>query len=250
MVLGLAMQRYGEQLTDEQEVLSWAADILIDTYAADSAVTRATQAARTARRTNMVALIVFEDAMWTPCSAWNTTVTPCMACMAAGMAARRKPITRRDVCTRAPKTTVRSPQPFFADWVNSPDRVASTTFKLPIGLLDLSIRLANDLATSYRHSLAHAIASVVSLSFSLTTTVRRRPLALFTTRTRRVRCRQRPRCTPPSRSNISASHRARNTRRLVGGDCTTLPPKHKPSSWFFVGRRVGLTHSLTHSLTP
>ena len=44
MVLGQAMQRFGAQLTDQQEILSWAADILIDTYAADSAVTRAAQA--------------------------------------------------------------------------------------------------------------------------------------------------------------------------------------------------------------
>ena len=41
MVLGTAMQTYGEKLTDEQEVLSYAADILIDTYAAESAVLRA-----------------------------------------------------------------------------------------------------------------------------------------------------------------------------------------------------------------
>ena len=45
MVLGLAMQRFGDTLTDEQEVLSWAADILIDTFAAESAVARALQAA-------------------------------------------------------------------------------------------------------------------------------------------------------------------------------------------------------------
>ncbi|MDA1093187.1 MAG: acyl-CoA dehydrogenase family protein [Acidobacteria bacterium] len=44
MVLGQAMQRFGAQLTEQQEVLSWAADILIDTYAADSVVTRAAQA--------------------------------------------------------------------------------------------------------------------------------------------------------------------------------------------------------------
>ena len=44
MVLGLAMQRYGEQLTEEQEVLSWAADILIYTFLAESAVLRALQA--------------------------------------------------------------------------------------------------------------------------------------------------------------------------------------------------------------
>jgi len=44
MVLGTAMQTYGEKLTDQQEVLSFAADILIDTYAAESAVVRARQA--------------------------------------------------------------------------------------------------------------------------------------------------------------------------------------------------------------
>jgi hypothetical protein len=43
MVLGLAMQKYGEKLTDEQELLSWAADILMDTYAAESCVARAVQ---------------------------------------------------------------------------------------------------------------------------------------------------------------------------------------------------------------
>jgi alkylation response protein AidB-like acyl-CoA dehydrogenase len=45
MVLGTAMQTYGQKLTDEQEVLSAAADILIDTYAAESAVLRASEAA-------------------------------------------------------------------------------------------------------------------------------------------------------------------------------------------------------------
>ncbi len=44
MVIGTAMQTYGEKLTDEQEVLSYAADICIDTYAAESAVLRAREA--------------------------------------------------------------------------------------------------------------------------------------------------------------------------------------------------------------
>jgi alkylation response protein AidB-like acyl-CoA dehydrogenase len=44
MILGTAMQTYGEKLTDEQEILSYAADILIDTYAGESAVLRARQA--------------------------------------------------------------------------------------------------------------------------------------------------------------------------------------------------------------
>ncbi|HXH26192.1 MAG TPA: acyl-CoA dehydrogenase family protein [Vicinamibacterales bacterium] len=46
MVLGTAMQTYGEALGDEQEVLSYAADILIDLYASESAVLRARQAIR------------------------------------------------------------------------------------------------------------------------------------------------------------------------------------------------------------
>ena len=41
MVLGTAMQTYGQKLNDEQEVLGYAADIMIDIYAAESAVLRA-----------------------------------------------------------------------------------------------------------------------------------------------------------------------------------------------------------------
>src|SRR5262245_15806744 len=41
MVLGTAMQTYGEKLADEQEVLLAAADIIIDVYGAESAVLRA-----------------------------------------------------------------------------------------------------------------------------------------------------------------------------------------------------------------
>lgn len=41
MVLGTALQRFGEGLTDEQEVLSLAADVLIDVYTAESGLLRA-----------------------------------------------------------------------------------------------------------------------------------------------------------------------------------------------------------------
>jgi alkylation response protein AidB-like acyl-CoA dehydrogenase len=44
MVIGTAMQTYGEKLTDEQEIVSFAADILIDIYASESAVLRAREA--------------------------------------------------------------------------------------------------------------------------------------------------------------------------------------------------------------
>jgi alkylation response protein AidB-like acyl-CoA dehydrogenase len=41
MMLGLAMQTYGDVLVDQQEILTYLADILIDLYSADSAVLRA-----------------------------------------------------------------------------------------------------------------------------------------------------------------------------------------------------------------
>ena len=51
MVFGLAMQTYGQKLTDEQEVLMHLADITMDVYAAESAVLRALSAsARQDRR--------------------------------------------------------------------------------------------------------------------------------------------------------------------------------------------------------
>jgi alkylation response protein AidB-like acyl-CoA dehydrogenase len=44
MVLGTAMDKYREKLADEQEILLAAADILIDTYASESAILRAQSA--------------------------------------------------------------------------------------------------------------------------------------------------------------------------------------------------------------
>jgi alkylation response protein AidB-like acyl-CoA dehydrogenase len=46
MVFGLAMQTYGQQLTDEQEVLMHMADIAIDVFSAESALLRAQAAAQ------------------------------------------------------------------------------------------------------------------------------------------------------------------------------------------------------------
>lgn len=45
MTLGLAMQRYGQALNDEQEVLMYIADILMDVYGAESALLRALDSA-------------------------------------------------------------------------------------------------------------------------------------------------------------------------------------------------------------
>ena len=49
MVLGLAMQTYGESLADQQEVLMLCADILIDVFSAESATLRAQAAAEADR---------------------------------------------------------------------------------------------------------------------------------------------------------------------------------------------------------
>ena len=54
MIIGTAMQTYGEKLTDQQEILSYAADILMDLYAGESAVLRAKGAgAADARRSHL-----------------------------------------------------------------------------------------------------------------------------------------------------------------------------------------------------
>jgi alkylation response protein AidB-like acyl-CoA dehydrogenase len=45
MILGTAMQTYGEKLADEQEVLMAAADVIIDVYASESALLRALRVA-------------------------------------------------------------------------------------------------------------------------------------------------------------------------------------------------------------
>ena len=49
-VLGLALQTYGAKLSEQQEVLSFTADILIDTFATESTVHRALQAADAGER--------------------------------------------------------------------------------------------------------------------------------------------------------------------------------------------------------
>jgi len=50
MVFGLAMQTFGQKLTDEQEVLMHLADIAIDVYSAESALLRAERAAAAGAR--------------------------------------------------------------------------------------------------------------------------------------------------------------------------------------------------------
>jgi alkylation response protein AidB-like acyl-CoA dehydrogenase len=68
MVFGLALQKYGEKLSDQQEVLMHTADMLMDVFAADSAVLRATtavasQSPRSALQVDAVRVFVNDAAM-------------------------------------------------------------------------------------------------------------------------------------------------------------------------------------------
>jgi alkylation response protein AidB-like acyl-CoA dehydrogenase len=63
MVLGTAMQTYGEKLADQQEVLSGAADIIIDVYAAESVVLRAsTSSAQVGSHVDVASVFVSDAA--------------------------------------------------------------------------------------------------------------------------------------------------------------------------------------------
>jgi hypothetical protein len=61
MTLGTAMQTYADGLSDEQEVLGLTADILIETYGAESAVLRAQRAERDAELHVTAARLVVND---------------------------------------------------------------------------------------------------------------------------------------------------------------------------------------------
>jgi alkylation response protein AidB-like acyl-CoA dehydrogenase len=68
MVFGVALQTYGETLSEEQEVLMHIADMLMDVFAADSAVLRATasassQAPRAALQSDAARVFVNDAAM-------------------------------------------------------------------------------------------------------------------------------------------------------------------------------------------
>jgi len=104
MVLGTAMQTYGQKLTDEQEILCAAADILIDTYAAESAVLRAREAAgRPDGRLHEAAARTFvNDAA----QRVQATATNALAGMAEGDALRTLMAALRRVLKVTPVNTV------------------------------------------------------------------------------------------------------------------------------------------------
>ena len=104
--LGLAMQTYGEKLSDEQEVLSFVSDILMDTYASESVVLRAQSATDATESTaelqrNAASVFVNDAAMRVEVSA-RTAVTA----MAGGDALRTHLAAIRRLLKVTPVNTV------------------------------------------------------------------------------------------------------------------------------------------------
>ena len=103
MVLGTAMQTYGEKLTDQQEVLMSAADILMDVYAAESALLRtlSTDPVQGALHDDAVQVIV------TDCAARvEVTTRIALAAMAEGDTLRTLLAALRRVMKVTPVNTV------------------------------------------------------------------------------------------------------------------------------------------------
>jgi alkylation response protein AidB-like acyl-CoA dehydrogenase len=101
MVLGTAMQTYGEKLADQQEVLSLSADILIDVYAADSAVLRAQNASGSSLHASAAEVFVSDAAARVEIAARNA-----LAAMADGDTLRTLLAALRRVLKVAPINTV------------------------------------------------------------------------------------------------------------------------------------------------
>jgi len=106
MVLGTAMQTYGQKLTDEQEVLMHAADIAIDVFSAESAVLRAlaasnANAARAALQVDAARVFVNDAAMRIDASARQA-----LAAMAEGDTLRTMLAALRRLLKVTPVNTV------------------------------------------------------------------------------------------------------------------------------------------------
>jgi alkylation response protein AidB-like acyl-CoA dehydrogenase len=107
IVLGTAMQTYGEKLADQQEILSNTADILIDVYAAESALVRAGLAANASGRApaalhEQAATVFVSDAA----GRIELSARTALAAMAEGDTLRTLLAAMRRVLKSAPVNTV------------------------------------------------------------------------------------------------------------------------------------------------
>jgi alkylation response protein AidB-like acyl-CoA dehydrogenase len=102
LVLGTAMQTYGEKLTEEQEVLTLSADILIDVFAAETVVLRSSAAITQGELYHAVARVFVQDAANRAESAARTA----LAAMSEGDTLRTLLAALRRLLKVAPVNTV------------------------------------------------------------------------------------------------------------------------------------------------
>jgi alkylation response protein AidB-like acyl-CoA dehydrogenase len=102
LVVGTAMQTYGEKLTDEQEVLTLSADILIDVFAAESVLLRSAAAGAQRELYHTAARVFVQDAA----SRAETAARTALAAMSEGDTLRTLLAALRRLLKVAPVNTV------------------------------------------------------------------------------------------------------------------------------------------------
>ena len=112
LVAGTAMERHGAKLQDEQEVLLWLGDLLIDTFATDCAVLRARSAAGTGHRTAALQADAARVFVATTALRIETTARETLAALAEGdvlrtqLAALRRLLKVPGINTVTPRRTL------------------------------------------------------------------------------------------------------------------------------------------------
>jgi alkylation response protein AidB-like acyl-CoA dehydrogenase len=106
MAAGTAMQRYGEKLQDEQEVLTYLADMLIDTYAGESALLRARRSAVTGEATAALQEDAARVYVHEAAGRIELAARSCLAAMAEGDVLRTQLAALRRLLKVTPANTV------------------------------------------------------------------------------------------------------------------------------------------------
>jgi hypothetical protein len=106
MLAGTAMQRFGEKLQDEQEVLTYLADIVIDTYASESALLRARRASAEASSTASLQADAASVYVHEAAGRIELAARHCLAAMADGDVLRTQLAALRRLLKVTPANTV------------------------------------------------------------------------------------------------------------------------------------------------
>jgi alkylation response protein AidB-like acyl-CoA dehydrogenase len=106
MLAGTAMQRFGEKLQDEQEVLTYLADVLIDTYASESALLRALRTAADCGATADLAADASRVYIHEAAGRVELAARHCLAAMAEGDVLRTQLAALRRLLKVMPANTV------------------------------------------------------------------------------------------------------------------------------------------------